>query len=936
MRARIPNATYRLQLTAELDLDAAAELVPYLAELGISDLYASPILTTRPGSSHGYDVADPTRLNPQLGGDAGFAHLSTVLADHQLGLILDIVPNHMAADPANPWWADVLRHGPASSYASFFDLDWDPPSSPVTGRILLPVLGQPYHRALAACELVPELGGSGLAIRYYERSFPLDPATWPLVFRPVATNLGSDHDAGRVLDDLVNDLEDLPPRRPDAEARAARRHWDREGWPRLERLLHESPAVASALDDELRRLAGRRGRAASFDRLHVLLSRQAFRLAHWRSAREKLNYRRFFNISDLVGLRTERQEVFSAVHEKVLELVAGGGVTGLRVDHVDGLRDPLAYLHRLHDEATAARRDPYLVVEKILGAEEELTPDWPVHGTTGYDFLAAANAMLVDPVGLNALERTTARLTHRVERFAERAFQARRRIVRDLFPGELRALEHRLADLAEGDRWACDIPRRALRKALEEVTACLPVYRTYSRGEPVGDRDRRLVEQAVTEARRRVPTLAAQALGFLRRLLCLELPADLDDEERFAWQDFVLRWQQVTGPVAAKGVEDTAFYQEARLISLAEVGGDPETGALSPAGFHHFVAARTARWPHSMSATATHDTKRGEDARARLAVLSELGDAWSDHVDRWWQWNRPHRVTLESGPVPDTAAELILYQTLVATWPAGEANLGVLRERVAGFMIKAAREAKERSSWLRPDEAYESALRAFIDAALSDPGSPFVTDLAGFADEVAFFGFLNSLTQVTLKLTAPGVPDFYQGTELWDLSLVDPDNRRTVDFARRRALLTELRRRHDRGPTVLAAQLLDGWRDGRVKLWLMHRLLDLRRRLPDLFRDGDYQPVPAAGPAAPHVVSFARRLDSRWLLVAVPRLLTRITPPGHPPLGESAWAGTTLCLPAEAPGHWTNALTGIACTSPELATLFEDFPVAVMTGSRPG
>ncbi len=929
MRTGIPSATYRLQLTPELGFADAAELADYLEALGVSCLYTSPVLAARPGSTHGYDVADPTRLRPELGGDAAFERLCEALSRHDLGLLVDIVPNHMAADPANPWWSDVLRHGQASEYAAFFDLDWNPPSSPMHGRVLLPVLGRPYHQALAAGELSPVLADDGLALRYWERVFPLDPATWPELLRPVLDRLDRAGEGNRELETIVSELEALPPRHP--RSRAVRSQWDRVGWPRLHDLLQSSQTVAAALDAELRRLAGRRGDASSFDRLHSLLARQAYRLAYWRSAREKLNYRRFFNISDLVGLRTERPEVFRAVHARVLELVAAGAVTGLRIDHVDGLRDPLAYLQRLRREAHSAHGDLYLVVEKILATDEELPPEWPVHGTTGYDILGAVSSLLVDPAGLVGLTRLADNITGRVGTFADTAYHTRRRIVRDLFPGELRALEHRLAELAERDRWACDVPRRELNRALEEVTACLPVYRTYTRSGLVHGRDRRVVEAAVAQARRRAPTLSAGALGFLRRLLTLDLPQALDQEERSGWCDFVLRWQQVTGPVAAKGVEDTAFFREARLISLAEVGADPGAGALSPAGFHRFVTARLARWPHAMSTTATHDTKRGEDVRARLAVLSEIPEAFADCVARWREWNLPHRIQLERGPAPSPADELILYQSMIGVWPPGDADLPDLSDRLVAFMRKAGREAKERTSWLQPNEAYEGAVERFVRTALAAAGSPFLTDLAAFADRVARYGALNSLTQVTLKLTVPGVPDLYQGSELWDLSLVDPDNRRPVDFTLRRRLLSELTRRRDADQAGLATELLVSWRDGRVKLWLTHRLLQLRRRLPRLFTDGDYRPLEVDGTAARHVVAFARRLDESWILVAVPLLLGRLTDVGEPPLGARVWSDTTLRLPADAPQSWRSVLTGRECSSPELASLLQDFPVAVLT-----
>jgi len=929
---RVPAATYRLQFGGGFRFAEARELVSYLDALGITDLYASPLLAARTGSPHGYDVTDPARLNPELGGEEGFAALAGELRRHGMGLLLDVVANHMAADPENPWWCDVLRHGRRSPFANYFDIDWEPPRAGLAGKVLLPVLDEPYGRVLEKGELVPEPGEGGFWIRYRERRFPLSPDSSAEVMTPLpGVTVGQPgQPAMWELGALAAVPREAGPtgealhRAPAGVARSAR----------------TGPEVRAPVGGGLRSLAG------DPDRLDRLLERQHYRLAFWRVANREINYRRFFDVHELVAVRVEEEPVFEATHGRVLKLARAGLVTGLRIDHVDGLRDPYAYLRRLQERLGASEGDRpfYIVVEKILCGDEELRPEWPVCGTTGYDFLNAVNGLFVDPAGVEALDGLYRRVTGRGADFASVVHEKKRRVVAELFRADLQRLVRHLGRLAEGDRHGRDLTLEELEQALVEVTVHLPVYRTYVRDYVVGTRDRGYLERAVGEARRAKPALE-RALVFLGRVLLLRFPSYLGPEGRRMWLDFVMRWQQFTGPVMAKGFEDTALYTYNRLVSLNEVGGDPARAGLSVAEFHRRNEARLRHWPHTLNSTSTHDTKRGEDVRARIAVLSEIPGLWAARVERWMRLNAPAKRVVRGRPVPDADIEFLLYQTLVGAWPLREEEVPEFRERLRAYMLKAAREARVHTGWLEPDEEYEGALLAFVDRILEPgPENRFLEDFLEFQPFVAYYGALNSLAQVLLKIAAPGVPDFYRGTELWDFSLVDPDNRRPVDFGLRAARLAELQERTG-DPRGLAGELLAGWRDGRVKLYLTWRALRFRRAHRRLFAGGDYLPLGAAGPGRDHLCAFARRLEGTWAVVAAPRLCVRLAggeagpesmPPAVPPLGEAAWGETTLLLPSGAPEHWRNVLTGEQAVARHgtlpLADVFRCFPVALLHG----
>jgi (1->4)-alpha-D-glucan 1-alpha-D-glucosylmutase len=926
--ARIPVSTYRLQFNREFGFERARELVPYLHALGITDIYASPLLAARRGSPHGYDVVDPTRINPELGGEEGMYSLATSLQEHGMGLLLDVVPNHMAASPENPWWFDLLRWGPDSPFAGYFDLEWQPARPSLAGKVLLPILGSPYSDAVENGELTLTLTEKGFGVSYYQWWLPLKPASHGQILEYVGA-------AGELK--RLAGIFARPPGREEF-LMAVKELW---------RLYAQSPGARTFLDESLRVINGQKGKPQSFAFLDELLSRQHYRLAFWRLAKEEINYRRFFDVAELVSLRMEDEKVFEATHSLVLSLAHQGLITGFRIDHVDGLRDPQAYLERLQrrllplnsDGSGIANASPpaasifYVVVEKILTGDEELPPDWPVYGTTGYDFLNILNALFVNGEGLAVLDEIYRRASGKVPGFKAEVYACKKKVLRELFAGEVRALAYQLDPLAASDRHGKDLSLRELEAALVILSACLPVYRTYIREQVVSTRDRNLIVQAVEQARKLHPELE-RALDFLRRVLLLEV------QDRSAALSFAMRWQQFTGPAMAKGFEDTALYTYNRLISLNEVGGNPESSGISVEEFHRRNQERQERQPHTLNATSTHDTKRSEDVRARVNVLSEIPHLFAERLERWQKINQDKKPAVKGQPVPGGNMELLIYQTLLGAWPLEEGEVTTFKKRLRGYLIKAAREAKTRSSWLNPNPAYEEALLKFVETILEPKKeNRFLQDFLEFQKIIAFYGALSSLAQVLLKITSPGVPDFYQGTELWNFNLVDPDNRRPVDFARRMRLLAELQEKEKQhGRLALAGELLSTWPDGRIKLYLTYKALHFRRAHRELFQAGEYIPLEATGPLCRHVCAFARRAGDAWVLVAVPRLMASLDcrrAQLEPPLGEKVWGETALVLPGQAPARWINVFTGERMRVPEestlpLAEVFGHFPVALL------
>ena len=949
-------ATYRLQLHAGFPLSRARDLVPYLSRLGISHLHASPVLRARAGSTHGYDVVDPGQLNPELGDEEGLERLVGAARHHGMGIVLDIVPNHMATSPENWRWEDVLTHGPASPYARWFDIEWRAGGPELHSRVLIPILGEARPTVLARGELQVVFAAHALRVRYHEHTFPLDPSTWPLVLeqalRECAADLGPDHAATRELREIMVALHRLPRRAArKAKTIARRRRLAGEGLRRLRRLCTQAPEVRRRVERAASRFAeGPEGVA----RMRRLLDLQAHRLVHWRRAAREINYRRFFDVNDLVSLHMEDPEVFARSHALVLDWIRAGYVDGLRVDHPDGLLDPLGYFQWLAEHAfpgDEARRRVF--VEKILSHGERLRDGWPVAGTTGYDFLNEVEALFIDPDGVAQIERDYRRVVRRHVGFSIAALDGKRRALATGLSAGVHRLAERLLRLA-GPGGPARVRPHDLARAITETIVHLPVYRTYvdDRRPDPAPADRALLEDALAAAR---PSGRAPAAAFdmLAAALSGSPAPGSPDAERLR-RRFVQRFQQVSGPAAAKGVEDTAAYVHVPLLSRNEVGGSPDAPLADAAtGLHEGNAHRAACWPHTLLAVTTHDTKRSADVRSRLDVLSELPDEWEERVYRWRRWNRDFRTKARGQLLPDPNTEYLVYQTLVGAWPLellGQAPdalpagaLAAFRDRIAAYAQKAAREAKTETSWVDPDAEFEAALDRFVRSALEPSlASDFLADLIGFVGRVARPGLWNALARLLLHLTTPGVPDVYQGDELWNFALVDPDNRRPVDFEYRAGLLDELTGdfEDDAERPALLRGLVERPEDGRVKLHVLHRALHLRRRMPGVFLGSSYEPLSAEGPASPHVFAYLRRGAEGAVVVAVPRLITRGLMPGHLPPARWTWSGTHLRLPAALAGTvWTSPLT-LETVTPDadgvdVADVFATLPVALLVATPP-
>ncbi len=928
----IPRATYRMQFHGKWTFRQAADLADYLAALGVSHLYASPYFQSGKASAHGYDVADFSRLNPAIGSEDDYAHLTGRLRANGLGQILDFVPNHMGIDePLNSWWMDVLEHGPASRFAGYFDIEWRPLKPELKDRLLVPTLGDAYGRVLENGEFKLAFEEGAFFLDYYERRFPLNPRSYPLILRDLADDLEVE-DREELLS-TTGALAALPPRSEtdpvDAEARARE---TRVAKRRLARLAGRSPAVARGIRGALQELEGRKGEPSTFDRLHELMDAQVWRLAHWRVAAEEINYRRFFDVNSLAAIRPEVPVVFKDTHRLVLKLLERGDITGLRIDHIDGLWDPAGYLRKLQESYAAlpGRNGShlYLLVEKILGAHEWLPEEWPVNGTTGYEFAADVGQLLADPAGRPALDALHAELSG-AKPFAELVYERKLLVTRISLSSEVAVLGHRLARLAAQDRHRRDFTVRQLTEAVRQVVACFPVYRSYvAAGQTVHQTDRALIEEAVQRARARNPAPEdGGALDFLRAILLLESAVGQPDAVRRAHEEFALKFQQVTGPVMAKGVEDTAFYNDFRLAALNEVGGEPGQFGMTLGEFHARSAERFRRTPHTLLATSTHDTKRAEDTRARMLAISELAGEWTEAVRTWRKLNAGLKRRIHDREAPSPAEESLFYQTLAGAWPfegITEENRADFISRLQQYLAKALKEGKTNSSWINPDAEWEKATDAFVANALdAGQSGKFLAPFAKFAARIAQLGMVNSLAQVALKCTAPGVPDFYQGCEAWDFSLVDPDNRRPVDYARRRELL---RRTNEAG----AAELLGEWQTGAVKLFVIRRLLALRAARPAAFERGGHSPLAVSGQHSDRVVAFGRGLNGEspeaGVVVIVPRHTAAL---GFPPVGES-WADTVVQLPAR---EWEDIFTGARHAGGRavpLHELLQEFPLAVL------
>ncbi len=936
---RIPLSTYRIQFNRAFTFRDATGIVEYLHRLGISDCYASSYLTAVPGSGHGYDVVDPTRLNPDLGTDDDYWQWIATLHDRGMGHVLDVVPNHMGiAKSANPWWSDVLENGPSSRFARFFDIEWRPIKNELLEKVLLPILGGQYGEVLERQELRLAFERGGFAVRYCDELLPVAPDTIRLIFEPLLERWIDDHrgdDADELLS-ILNAAEHLPSRSSrDADSIAVRAREKEIVRRRLAALEDASAAVKALIADCVQNLNGNPVNPHSFDSLDVLLNAQSYRLAHWRVASEEINYRRFFDVNQLAALRMEDPEVFDEVHRFMFELVDKGAPTGLRIDHVDGLYAPADYLERLQNRITSSRGDDdspfFVIVEKILGPGESLPPEWPVAGTTGYEFAATVNGLFVDRRNEDVLDQIYRRFVRDRTPFATLVYRAKKQVLHETMSGDINSLGHQLNRFSERNRHFRDFTLYSLISMLKEVIACFPVYRTYvTATEPVSAHDRRYIHEAIAEAKRRAPGPASMIFDFLERILLKQTttrtPEECADRARF-----IGKFQQITSPVAAKGIEDTALYVDNRLLSLNDVGSDPTRFGLEPCEVHRWMSERAKRWSHALSATATHDTKRGEDVRARLNTLSEIPGAWKEAVAKWRAVNRRFKTDVQGALVPDSNEEYFLYQALVGAWPFGTFDREAFRQRIRAYLTKAMREAKVHTTWLSPNEEHERAVLGFIDAILDRRrAAPFFQTFEPFQARVAQLGIYNSLAQLIIKIAAPGTPDFYQGTELWDLSLVDPDNRRPVDYAARCRMLDALNREVD------VHALLAHRSDGRIKLFAMNRALCARARFRTTFEQGDYLPLSASGAHADAVFGFARHHEQGHVVACVPRLVASLVPDAsRPPTGREVWGNTRIALP---PGRYCNVFTGStlcaegsgAACEVGVAEVLADFPVALL------
>jgi (1->4)-alpha-D-glucan 1-alpha-D-glucosylmutase len=921
MPPAVPIATYRLQLTANFDFDAAAAIVPYLKALGISHVYASPFTKARKGSSHGYDVVNHTLINPELGGDDGFERLSETLRKHDLGLILDFVPNHVGVHFAdNPWWLDVLEWGEASPHAVSFDIDWEQLPYRARGGVLLPILGSSYGEALekGEIELRFDANEGSFSAWYFEHRLPIAPERYGEILNAIVKEAGAEESpAGHRILDLASRYKGL-------------RHPNRQEAPVFKTELREIDGGSEIIATGLAAYRAGPDRPVQTLALHHLLERQHYKLGHWRLASSDINYRRFFDINSLAGLRVEEMRTFNAAHRLVTRLIAEGKLQGLRLDHIDGLSDPAQYFQRLNrlirQAAGKSAKSFYVVVEKILADQEALRPFAGVRGTTGYETLNIITRVMIDGRGLEPLDETWRQISNESPALPPVLKAAKRRVLETLLTSEFTVLARLLARIAAGHYSTRDFAAYSLRQALELYVLNFPIYRTYLTAAGASDGDHALISETIEKARAEWFAADEGIFDFLRDVLTMDLAKPgrvLHSAPRV--RRFALKVQQFTGPLMAKSMEDTAFYRMHRLLALNEVGGEPSASALSPDDFHRLMKVRARDWPHAMSATATHDTKRGEDARARLAALTELPGEWTSAVARWKVLNAPHVVTRDTMRCPSTTFEYMVYQTLLGAWPLDGPDDAFV-ERIQAYAVKAAREGKQETSWLNPNATYETGVSQFVAKIMDRSVSgEFIDAMDHLARRLALLGALNSLGQITLKTMMPGVPDFYQRTEFWDLSLVDPDNRRPVDFAERAGVL-----KHVEQPDW--QNLSRDWPDGHIKLAWTRHLLKLRNELRDVFVQGDYQPLEVSGPHRDHVIAFARRHGHHAVISAAARWFAPMSNGGRAwPRGE-AFDGTL-----HIDGY---AVEGIGRTRPTatlpLSNLFHHLPVAVLKARSVG
>jgi len=926
---RIPRATYRIQFHSEFNFDAAKNIINYLANLGISDIYASPIFKARKGSTHGYDIVDPTQINPELGTPEQFEALISEIQNHYLGWVQDIVPNHMAYDSENTWLMDILENGTDSEASDYFDIDWEHPYEDFKGRVLTPMLGNFYGQCLENGEIQLQYDESGLSVNYYSLRLPVKIESYA---RFITQNLGQLARAlgGRRHPDFVKLLGILylvknAPAEPKGKER-----YDEIAFVKglLWELYTQNPEVKEFIDNNIKLFNGEKGNPDSFNLLNSLLNEQFYRLSFWKVGAEEINYRRFFTVNELISVKVQEIKVFHKTHSFINQLVEEGKITGLRIDHIDGLYDPTQYLTRLRQKVG----DIYITVEKILELKEKLPEIWQIQGTSGYEFLNYVNGIFCHRESEKQFSDLYIKFTGIATPYEQLFFEKKQLIVEKNLAGDVDNLAQILKRIASQTWLGIDFTMNGLKRTLAELLALFPVYRTYVNGDGLSEEDRSYIKEVIEEARGRIPLLLNE-LNFIEKLLLLEWEESLTPEQRDLRLHFAMRLQQLTGPLMAKGIEDTLFYVYNRLLSLNEVGGYPGRFGITTTEFHTFNQKQSIAWSHKMNATATHDTKRGEDARARLNVLSEIPEEWENQVKTWSEINRSQKVNVRGRAVPAANDEYFFYQTLVGAYPFDESENAMFVGRVKDYLLKSVREAKLHTAWLRPDTAYEEGFLEFVEKVLEPSESnQFMQEFLPFQKRVAGYGVFNSLSQTLLKYTAPGVPDTYQGTELWDLSMVDPDNRRPVDYQQRISFLNEIKEKAQADVLKLIDELFSSKEDGRIKLFLTYRVLQARKENLAVFQKGDYLPLDVSGKFKDHIVAFARSSGNKMSIAIAPRFLTSLVQPGEYPLGKQ-WDDTYLQLPSAAPLVWKDAITAQIIQADgtlQIGEALKHFPVALL------
>ena len=925
---RIPTATYRIQFHQGFNFISAQAIVDYLADLGISDLYASPIFKARAGSTHGYDVVDPTQLNPEIGTSEQFDNLVNALKQHQMGWLQDIVPNHMAYDSENQLLMDVLENGPDSESFNFFDIEWNHPYPSFKGRVLAPFLGNFYGDCLENGEIQLAYSETGLSICYHSLILPVRIESYASF---ITHNLGQlTKTLGRKHPDFIKLLGTLYLIKSIPTETKGRERDDQIAFVKglLWELYIQNADVQAFFKANVNAFNGEMGKPETFNSLDTLLSEQFYRLAFWKVGAEEINYRRFFTVNELISVKVEELKVFNQTHRLIEQWVKAGSITGLRVDHIDGLYHPTEYLQRLRDQMG----DTYITVEKILELTEDMPHHWQTEGTSGYEVLNYINGLFCQPNNERQLRQIYTHFTDLDDTYEALVAEKKQLIIEKNLAGDVDNLAQLLQRIAGQTRHGNDFTAYGLKRSLTAILALFPVYRTYIDCSTVSETDQATIQLALDQAEASVPLLLNE-LHYIKKLLLRQDEEQLTDEQKQERLHFVMKFQQLTGPLMAKGVEDTTLYIYNPLLSLNEVGGNPSHFGITVEQFHAFHQRRCDRWLHSMNATATHDTKRGEDARARLNVLSEIPSEWERQLNHWSELNQDKKQHVKGKLIPDSNDEYFLYQTLLGAFPNSEDEFPEFVERIKAYVIKAVREAKVHTAWLRPDSTYEEGYQAFVEQILANPDeNEFLQAFRPFQARIAQYGMFNSLSQVLLRNAVPGVPDLYQGNELWDFSLVDPDNRRPVNYEQRIAWLQQIRDRARTDILQLIQELLNTPSDGKVKLFLTAQVLQARQQYLPLFQQGSYQPLSVSGKFADHVVAFARIHAGQVAIALVPRFLTRLIQPDALPLGEQVWQDTAVHLPAAMPTTWRNAITAQSLQADSLisvASAFQHFPVAL-------